>query len=79
VALLEASYTTVATAQIMSTGVEAVAARITFVEAKVAHLVAVVVQDLLAPVQQILEDLTQTPFTDLAAMAAEDRLDLLIL
>jgi hypothetical protein len=74
--LLAAYYMTVATALTTSTGVEAVVALITFVVGKVAHLVAVGVLDLLALVQRIPGDSTQTPFTGLEEMAAVDRLEL---
>jgi hypothetical protein len=74
--LLAAYYMTVATALTTSTGVEAVVALITFVVGKVAHLVAVGVLDLLALVQRIPGDSTQTPFTDLEATAAGVRLEL---
>jgi hypothetical protein len=74
-----ASCTTAATALAMSTAVAEVAVLITFVVDKVAHLEAVEVQGLPVLVHQIPEDLIQTPFTGLAEMAAEDKLDLLIL
>jgi hypothetical protein len=77
---LQAVYYTMApTALAMLTAVVVVEALTTFVVARVVYPEGEVVQDLLPLVRQILEDSTQTPFTVLGEMAAEDKLDLLIL
>jgi hypothetical protein len=74
--LQAAHYLTVLTVLATSMAVVAVAALITFEVDKVAHPAVAVEQDLPVLVHQILEDSTQTPFTDLEEMAAADRLEL---
>jgi hypothetical protein len=74
--LLAAYYMTVATALTTLTGAVVVVALITFVVGKVVHLVEAAALDSLVPVQQIPEDLTQTPFTDLEEMGVAGRLEL---